>query len=148
MKTTRYISIIIGFFSGIVSAVSLMGLYAFSGAPGSAGSPAGIIPVSAAVANAYYKNYMAGAVNFNQVIKGFTLDKNQLDAMNNIARENAALTKFRIYMGKDNNGKQIAIVVGVDGRGLDAVSNTIYNTDAPGNPCPPVCDADSPISKD
>ena len=148
MKTTNHFSIIIGFFSGIVLAVSIMGLYAFSGAPGSAASPAGITPVSAAVANAYYKNYMAGAVNFNQVIKGFTLDKNQLDAMNNIARENAALTKFRIYMGKDNNGKQIAIVVGVDGRGLDAVSNTIYNTDAPGNPCPPVCDADSPISKD
>lgn len=148
MKTNKYILTAAGFFSGIALTVSIMALYSFTGAPEPAGPPTGIIPVSATVANAYYKNYMAGAVSVNQVVKGFTVDKSQVDAMNSIARENPVLTKFRIYMGKDNNGRLVSIVVGVDGRGLDAVGNTIYNTDAPGNPCPPVCDAESPIAKD
>ena len=148
MKTNKYFLTVIGFFSGIVVTISFMGLFAFSSGPGSPAPGGGNVPVSVAVANGYFKNYMASAVSVNQVIKGFTVDKNQLEAMNNIAKENTTLRGFRIYMGRDNNANPVSIVVGIDGKGLDAVNNTIYNTNSPGNPCPPVCDVASPIIKD
>ena len=148
MKTNKYFLTVIGFLSGIVFTISFMGLFAFSSGPGSPAPVGGNVPVSAAVANGYFKNYMASAVSVNQVIKGFTVDKNQLEAMNNIAKENTTLQGFRIYMGRDNNANPVSIVVGIDGKGLDAVNNTIYNTNSPGNPCPPVCDVASPIIKD
>jgi len=148
MKTNKYFLTALGFFSGVVLTISVMGLFAFSNAPGSAGPGGEITPVSSTVANGYFKNYMAGAVSVNQVIKGFTVYKAQLDAMNNIAKENPNLPGFRIYMGRDNNANLVSIVVGVDSKGLDAVKNTIYNTFAPGNPCPPVCDVQSPIIQD
>jgi len=148
MKTNKFFLTVIGFFSGIVLTISFMGLFAFSSGPGSSTPGGGNVPVSATVANGYFKNYMASAVSVNQVIKGFTVDKNQLEAMNNIAKENTTLRGFRIYMGKDNNANPVSIVVGIDGKGLDAVNNTIYNVNSPGNPCPPVCDVASPIIKD
>jgi hypothetical protein len=148
MKTNKYFLTVIGFFSGVVLTISFMGLFAFSSGPGSSAPGGGNVPVSATVANGYFKNYMASALSVNQVIRGFTVDKNQLEAMNNLAKENTTLQGFRIYMGKDNNAQSISIVVGVDSRGMDAVNNTIYNTNSPGNPCPPVCDVSSPIIKD
>jgi hypothetical protein len=148
MKTNKYFLTAIGFFSGMILTISFMGLFAFSSGPGSSAPGGGNVPVSATVANGYFKNYMAGAVSFNQVIKGFTVDKNQLEAMNTIAKENTTLQSFRIYMGKDNKTAPVSIVVGIDSRGMDAVNNTIYSTNSPGNPCPPVCDVASPIIKD
>lgn len=148
MKTNKYFLSAIGFFSGIVLTISFMGLFAFSSGPASSAPGGGNVPVSATVANGYFKNYMASALSVNQVIKGFTVDKNQLEAMNNLSKENTTLRGFRIYLGKDNNANPVSIVVGIDGKGLDAVNNTIYNTNSPGNPCPPVCDVASPITKD
>ncbi|MCX6249427.1 MAG: hypothetical protein NTX61_01625 [Bacteroidetes bacterium] len=148
MKTNKYFLTVVGFVTGLASGISVIGLLAFSSAAGPSGSASVISPVTAANANIYFKNYLAGAASFNQVIKGFTLDKAQLDAMNSIAKENSLLTGYRIYFGKDNNARKIAIVVGVDANGTDAVNNTIYNTTAISfNPCPPVCDSGSPITK-
>ena len=148
MKTKKYLYVVSGFFGGILSAVLIFVLFAFSNAPLTGGTLIGVNPVSATDANTYVKNYLSGATVNNQVIKGFTLDKTQLDAMNNIFRENSLLTGFRIYMAKDNSGQKIAIVVGVDATGKDAVTNTIYNTSAAiNNPCPPVCDVTSTITK-
>ena len=148
MKKNNLFLTAIGFLSGIVLTISVMGLLAFSSEPVPPVSGTGIIPITAADANMYFKNYMTGATSVNQVIKGFTLDKKQLEAMNNIAKENPALPGFRIYMGRDNNANLVSVVVGVDSKGLDAVKNSIYNTYAPGNPCPPVCDVQSPIIQD
>lgn len=146
MKIHKYIYPVAGFLAGIVSGISIIGLFAFSNSPVSPGSGGGNSPISAADANTYFKNYMATAASLNQVVKGFTVDKSQLDAMNSIIAENAQLTGFRIYFGKDPGGQKSAIVVGVDSYGHDAVSNTIYHTSAPNNnPCPPVCDVTSPI---
>jgi hypothetical protein len=148
MKTNKIFFTSVGFLTGIVSGISIMGILAFSNGPAPSNPGPGNSVISTAVANTYFKNYMAGAATFNQVIKGFTIDKSQLDAMNSIANENSLLTGFRIYFGKDNNAQKIAIVVGVDSNGKDAVTNTIYNTSAPiNNPCPPICDVVSPITK-
>ena len=145
MKTNKKFFTAAVFFTGLVLGISIMGLLAFTSAPSTPAPGPAINPVSSTDANLYFKNYLAGAATFNQVIKGFTIDKTQLNAMNIIAAENSTLTGFRIYMGKDNKSLNIAIIVGINSNGKDAVTNTIYKTDAPGNPCPPVCDATSPI---
>jgi hypothetical protein len=126
--------------------VSVIGLYSFTSGPVSPAPAAGITPVTSTVAHGFFNNYIATATSFNQVIKGFTIDKAQLDAMNTIAKENSGLTGFRIYLGKDNNARNIGIVVGVDYLGMDAVKNTIFITDSQRlSPCPPICDVSSPI---
>jgi hypothetical protein len=147
MKINKYFFSAAGFLAGIGSGIAIMGLLAFSNHPGASAPGGGMTPVSAAEANSYFRNYMAAASPMNQVVKGFTIDRVQLDAMNAIARENNGLTGFRIYMGKDASGRSTAIVVGVESSGKDAVGNSIFNTDAPNtSPCPPVCDSSSPIS--
>jgi hypothetical protein len=147
MKTNKYFLTVLGFFSGMAVGISIIGLFAFSSGPASPVPPAGILPITAAEAHGYFNKYMTDAVAFNQVIKGFTIDKSQLEAMNNIAKENANLAGFRIYMGKNNNSAKIGIVVGVDLAGKDALKNTIYNTESRNlSPCPPICDNSSAIS--
>ena len=146
MKKQNYFLPVFGFFAGMLSGIVLIGLFAFSSAPATPAPGGGITPVSPDVANGFYKKYLSDAAPLNQVIKGFTIDKSQLDAMNAIAKENTGLTGFRVYMGKDYAGRKTAIVVGVDNTGKDAVKNTIFSTDVQQcSPCPPVCDVASPI---
>jgi hypothetical protein len=146
MKTNKFVLTAIGFLTGIVLGISAMGLFAFAKGPVSSGTGTGVTSITAAQANSYFKNYISGAQSYNQVIKGFMVDRNQLNAMNNLVTENSGLTGFRIYMGIDNNSRKIGIVVGIDSNGKDAVNNTIYNTDSPNNnPCPPLCDSNSPV---
>jgi hypothetical protein len=145
MKSTKIKLILPGFLAGLATGILFMVTSSFT-STSSPGSGAGVVPVSVTQANGYFKNYMAGAASFNQVIKGFMVDRYQLEAMNTLVSENSGLAGFRIYFGKDAAGKKIGIVTGIDGNGRDAVSNTIYTTDSQGtNPCPPLCDVTSPI---
>ncbi|MEI6883668.1 MAG: hypothetical protein WCO02_04230 [Bacteroidota bacterium] len=148
MKTNKYLYMALVFLTGIVSGISIVGLLAFQNAPAPSASGGGMTPISTVDANQYFKNYLAGAANYNQVIDGLVIDRTQLDAMNAIAQENSGLTGFRIYFGKDNNSNSVAIVVGINSSGKDAVGNTIYNTPSGStNACPPVCDNSSPITR-
>ncbi len=149
MKTNKYLFTVAGFLTGMVLGVSIIGLFAFAGAPAASSPGGGLVAVTVAQAQAYSMKYRSTAAPLNQVVKGFTIDKAQLEAMNSIARENAALTGFRIYMGMDDNSRKLGIVVGIDNTGRDAVANTIYNTDAQNvGPCPPICDVSSPLILD
>jgi hypothetical protein len=149
MKTKKYFFTALVFLTGMISGISVIGLLAFSNAPEAPAPGGAIVPITSASAQTYFRNYLAGATTFNQVIKGFMVDKAQLDAMNNISKENPDLVGFRIYFGKDSNAKKIGIVVGVDATGKDAIKNTIFNTDSPiSSPCPPICDTSSPITQD
>ena len=146
MKRNKFFYSSFGFFTGMVAGISIFGLLAFAHAPAEPAPPIGIVTITPTLAHTYFKNYMADALPLNQVIKGFTVDKAQLNAMNNLSKENADLSGFRIYFGKDVNAKRVGIVVGVDALGKDAVKNSIYSTDAPiSSPCPPICDVSSPI---
>ncbi len=149
MKTKNYFVASVIFLTGLFSGISIIGMYSFTGAPSSPPAAGKNTPVSAAEAHTCFVSYMADAVPMNAVIKGFTLDKAQLDAMNAISKENADLAGFRIYMGKDASAKRIGIVVGVDNTGKDAIKNTIFSTDSRQlSPCPVVCDVSSPIVLD
>ena len=147
MKINKYFFTSIGFITGIVLGISIFGLLSFTSGPATPAPGSGIIAITPAQANSFFKSYMSGAASFNNVIKGFTVDKAQLEAMNTISRENPNLTGFRIYFGRDNNARKVGIVVGVDNTGMDAVKNSIFDTDSPiSSPCPPICDVSSPIT--
>jgi hypothetical protein len=148
MKTNKYFFTALGFFTGIVSGISIFALVAFTNTPAPAPSGGGITAISSVNANQYFKNFLSGATAYNNVLKGFTLDKSNLDAMNSIIQENSSLAGFRVYFGKDNNSSNIAIVVGVTSSGADDVNNTIYSFVSQNtNACPPVCDSNSPITR-
>lgn len=147
MKTNKYFPISLGFLTGSVFGISLFAILSFTNAPGNPAPGPGVNAITAEAAHAYFNNYMTDAVPFDQVLKGFTIDKAQLEAMNNISKENPDLTGFRLYMGRDKDARNIGIVVGVDNTGRDAVRNTIYGTDSKQlSPCPPICDVASPIT--
>ena len=148
MKTNKYIFSTLGFVAGLLFGFSVLGLLSFSNGPGSAGTGAGIEPISAAEAQTFLHNYMSDATAINEVIKGFSIDKAQLEAMNAISKENSNLAGFRVYLGKDNSSRKIGIVVGIENDGKDAVNGKVYNTDAGVlSPCPPICDVSSSIIK-
>jgi hypothetical protein len=143
MKHYKFLYPISGFFAGIFVSLVFIGLVSFS-PPGSSGT--GIFPVSAETARSYISRYFSAAAPVNSVVRGFNIDRTQLDAMNAIIKENPALTGFRIYLGRNNNNVVQGIVVGVDGQGKDAVNNTIFGTDSKTvSPCPPACETSSPL---
>jgi hypothetical protein len=149
MKAKKYFLTATGFFAGMIAGVSLIGLVAFSGGPSASAPGSGVASITLDVARSYFAKYMADAAPLNAPVKGFTIDKAQLDAMNLLIKENADLAGFRIYMGKDNTAKKIGIVVGVDAAGKDATKNTIYGTDSQQmSPCPLICDVTSPITQE
>ena len=51
---------------------------------------------------------------------------------------------IRIYHGKGNKGERHSVLVGVDTQGADMVTAGIMQQ---GAPCPPVCDAESPLKR-
>jgi|SRR6478609_4737066 len=51
---------------------------------------------------------------------------------------------IRIYHGKGKKGERHSVMVGVDGSGKDMASAGIMQQ---GAPCPPICDADSPLKR-
>jgi hypothetical protein len=149
MKANKYFFPVMGFFSGVVIGMSMIALFAFTSSPSSSAPGSSISAITADVAHSLLVKYLADAPPANMVIKGFTIDKSQLDAMNLISKENAELAGFRIYLGKDAAARKVGIVVGVDNLGNDAVKNTIYSTDLQRtSPCPPICDVSSPIVMD
>lgn len=147
MKTNKIFSSLPVFFTGLIAGLTLAGLFAFTMGPGAAGT-GGNVAVSVSKASQYSKNYLAGAQPYDQVIRGFMVGKAQLEAMNSLLVSNPSLVGFRIYMGADEENRRKDVVVGVDRNGADAVTSPIISTDAAGNnPCPPVCDSNSPILK-
>ena len=134
---------------GIIIGISIMAMLSFTKNDDKVNLRTGVIPISSSQANTYFRNYMSTSSSFNGVIKGYTVDKNQLDAMTLLSIENRNLTGFRIYNGKDENSEKMSIVVGIDNEGKDATSNSIYNTDSPtAQPCPTLCDLSSSIIND
>lgn len=137
MKHNKILFASVCFFSGLLAGITVLGLMSFSPAPGT-----GVVPLNQTAARSYIAGFVAGAAPSNTIIKGFTIDKSQLEAMNLLNRENQALSGFRIYLGKNESGKLLGIVVGIDSQGKDAVNNSIFGTDAKSvSPCPPACDA-------
>ncbi len=143
MKKHRYTAPVAGFLAGMIAGLGFLGIVSFTAAPGG-----GNAPISPEQARSYIANYAAGATPSGEIIKGFTVDRSQFEAMSSLSRENGALSGFRIYLGKDESNQLRGIVVGMDSQGKDVVNGTIYNTDARSvSPCPPVCESTSPLTQ-
>lgn len=104
--------------------------------------------IDARTANTYFKNYYSSASEVNGVIKGFTVDMDQLHAMNQIASQPGDYSGFRVYFGIDANNQPIGMVLGIDGRGNE-ISTGIMQTNAGVlASCPIACDEASVITQE
>ena len=85
-------------------------------------------PVSQSEARANISNYRNSNEAAESGINGLRIESGQLEAMNNVARTNPNTSAYRLYYAKDN-------------------TEAIYTTARNGsNLCPPVCDANSPLT--
>jgi hypothetical protein len=100
--------------------------------------------ITADSANAYFKCYMKSPQSIAQFI-AFTVNLQQLEAMQTLLAQDSTATGFRIYMGIVGDPVAVNMVVATDNAGNDNVSK-IYMTRASG-PCPVLCGKDSPITK-
>jgi len=146
MKKNQFTLMAVTFISGIIIGVAAIGLYSFkstSDVPQVAMQIGN--KISATDAKTLIGNYLGQAVATNQVIKGFAVNKDQLAAMNQLAKENPALTGFRLYIGSDANSASVGIIVGINSSGQDVTSSIYKSSFKSSGPCPTICDATSSL---
>jgi hypothetical protein len=96
-------------------------------------------------ANTQFHKYMENPDTVG-ILKGFTINMAQYNAMGQILSADTTVNGFRIYMGADSlTANRLMMVVGT---GSPDKTSTIYETEAAeSGPCPYVCDDASPIIK-
>jgi len=145
MKKNQIALMAVTFISGIVLGVSSMGLFSFTGTTQVPVFLPAANKITAQEANALARSYYDKAAPVNEVVRGFSVNKEQLSAMNSLLNENGGLSGFRVYLGFDERSGGVGVVVGVDGSGKD-VTNSIYRSSSNGSgPCPTICDVNSNI---
>ena len=93
-----------------------------------------------------FKTTSRNAIPYTSKMKGFTIDKAELNAMNIILGADPSAAGFRFYFGTDASGTGVAIICGTDAKGSD-ITGSIYSAVSNNiGPCPTVCDAGSPIA--
>jgi hypothetical protein len=146
MKKSSFAIVMAAFVSGIILGASAIAWFSFTVANPSAAAVQGVSKISVQDARSSFNRYFQAATPLNVVLKGFNINKEQLDALNRLSTENPALTGFRVYMGIDSFSAAVGIVVGVDNLGKDN-TNSIYRTSAGSSgPCPTICDQSSGIT--
>jgi hypothetical protein len=144
MKKNQFAILTLTFISGIIIGVSALMLFSFTSASPVSASSA-VSKISVADANALFRTYFDKTAPINAVVKGFSITKEHLTALNNLSNENPGLSSFRIYMGNDAGGN-VGIVVGVSSAGTDVTTSIYRAAAASSGPCPTICDASSPIT--
>ena len=146
MKKNKFAMISVTFLLGAVFGISLFAVLSFSN-PSNPSSPNPPTLIDTITANRYFFNYYNSSGPAPQKFKGFFVDRFQLEAMNTLVNNDRTLTGFRLYMGKDDRGDTLGIVVGVNNRLSDAKLGPIYQTaSVKSGPCPFICDESSPIT--
>jgi ABC-type lipoprotein release transport system permease subunit len=141
MKINNLRKTMLTFVIGVFFGVAVIASYSFVNNNAATGTSGRVQTIDSNTAQQMKSNYLSTAQSFNDVLEGFALNKEQLDAMNRLNRENTSLSGFRIYLGANSSGGQVSVVYGIDAQGRDAVSNSIYSTGlTQSGPCPPVCD--------
>ena len=148
MKSTETKLPFLSFTAGVLFTIILIGIYSFSSeVPGSA-LPPGNSKISVQDANDMFLRYYNSAPSLNARFKGFSVNREEFQAINTLFSKDGTLTACRVYMGKDVNNNDVRIVVGVNSNGLDVVTGGVYQTQSAGSsPCPTICDMASPIVK-
>jgi len=88
----------------------------------------------------YMHTFHTTAKLYQDTIKGLNVDLLQFNAMNCLFDKNPKLAGFRVYFGKDGNGRSTSMVVGIDNSGND--DRTLFYSASYrfSGPCPPICD--------
>jgi hypothetical protein len=100
-------------------------------------------------ARQYYSNYHAHALPETEILKGFSfLTADYFQAAASIYGKDEGIVGYRTYMGVDDSGAAIGIMVGVDASGKDMTNDDdiIYGVRGSMGPCPNICDSSSPIT--
>jgi hypothetical protein len=146
MKNKSFFFASLTFSSGILVGMIAFALVSFRPASPMPSGNLSTDKISVGQANTYFRNYYNSTQPVSEIVKGFTLNSDVLQALNQLSVENPGLSAFRIYMGKDESSARIGLVLGVDANGKD-VPTTIYKTGGSGlSPCPPICDASSQVT--
>ena len=147
MKTLKLSKSVKSFFTGTLFGIILISSLSFF--------PQDKLPPSAAIittsqANNYLKAYLLRP--FSNVVppKGVAIDMDQYTTMGILKAANPNVVAFKIYYGIDENNTNVGIVLGMDVNGKDitngSASGKVYSvTSKKLAPCPPICDAQSPI---
>jgi len=146
MKNQKILRTALPFLAGAIFGISLLGLLSFTGQPQLPGSDPVITRISVTDAHTYFQNYFRTAATVTSKMKGFAVDKAELTVMNSILQATPSAAGFRFYYGTDATGTGLLIICGVDANGSDMTGNVFSATTNRIGPCPPVCDAGSPIS--
>ncbi len=147
MKKNQFTLMAVTFISGIILGVSVLGLISFTGSAVVPAPLPAVTKISVQDANTLFKAYYNTATPTNQVVRGFTINKDELSALNSLSAENPGLAGFRIYLGTDNTSGSVGIIVGVGNTGMD-VTTSIYRSAAiSSGPCPTICDVNSSITR-
>jgi hypothetical protein len=147
MKKNKIALISVTFILGAVFGVSIFAVLSFVNPANTPSPNPAVTTISASDANHYFLNYYNKADSIKDKFRGFQIDRSQLEALNLLAKD-PSLVGFRLYMGKDNAGEKIGIVVGITSTFSDASGGKIYRTDSKNSgPCPTQCDVSSPILK-
>jgi hypothetical protein len=149
MEKKKSIQRTLTFLTGTIFGGLLFGVFLLISGSKPPESSAPASNISLANAKSYYRNYLSGTpVTVVGAFKGFAVDLDAWSAMNMIMSQNSKVKGFRVYFGVDNSNNKIGIVVGIDNTGHDIATDappTIYLSSRTYDPCPPICDAPSPI---
>lgn len=145
MKKNQLVLMASVFISGIILGVAIPGLLS-CGRHEIAPVPLSLTQIDTTTANTLFRQYYDKATIETKPFKGFSLEMEQLGALNKLFNGNGNLKGFRLYMGPDTP-ERIRIIVGIDKNGNDDVK-CIYKTNiGTADPCPPICDGNSPITR-
>ncbi len=141
MKSRNSGKTVLTFMLGAIMGISLFVSYSFiSGAPRPA-TTGELSQVNATEAQQLRDAYVGKAQPMNDIFRGFTVNKDQLDAMNLLIGENSELAGFRVYMGEDAENRAKMVVYGVNQSESIDMSTTIYVTEPnTSGPCPTLCE--------
>lgn len=150
MEKNNYLTLGLTALGGVVVGVALMGLIWYENPCTETGTkflPEEIPDVP--TANKYFHNFYDAATT--DKIKGINVDKDALQGIGQIFKDNPGFNNFMIYFGSDspNAVPTMGIIVGVENTGDDATAKIYRFSFHNGGPCPPACDRPniSPITQ-
>jgi hypothetical protein len=146
MKTFNFTRFGIPFISGLIVGAAIVGIVWYStAAPVPYSLPQGGT-VTVERARALVQSYFTRIPDNDPKVKGFVIGIDQYNAMTALLTKNPTLGGFRVFMGTDESGKNVALVLGMD-KTLRNDYTLIYSTNwVKVGPCPPDCETPNPIS--
>jgi hypothetical protein len=150
MKNSRFTLMIVIFISGITLGFIVPRLFPIINTI-SLTLPKGVEEISVAKANDLFLRYLKTATIQQKPFKGFMIKKEQLEVLNHLFKRDPSLSGFRVYMAEDSLTYERRILVGCRtkaGKEIDDTTIILKTIYGGADPCPPICDVDSPITRE